>query len=279
MIEKENASLKEMTTIKVGGTAKRLLAPESEDELLDVINREHPKYFIGGGSNLLINDREFDLVVDLKGFNKEIKDLGEGCFLVGASVRLQELINTIYRKGYVGIEFLYSVPGLVGGAVVMNAGRGAGHNMNISHFIVAVHAIENGRKTVYSRTDCMFSHRNSIFKNSDIIVTSVLFMFPKVDMNEAEKAKKARIKFSKDKQDNSKPNFGSVFMTFSPGVMELEKLLKAGNSKAGFSGKTRNWMLNKDDAGFDDVVKAIKKAEKMHRMLFQRCKREVIIWE
>jgi len=278
MIIKENASLKDMTTVRVGGTAKRLVTPESEEELKTFIEEEHPEYFIGGGSNLLINDREFDLVVDLRSFNKEIKDLGKGCFLVGASVRLQKAIDYVNEKGYGGMEFLYSVPGLIGGAVVMNAGRGKAQHCNISKYIVAVNTITDGKEKTYGNSECKFSHRDSIFKNSDIIITSVLFMFDEINKEETKAAKKDRLYFSKTKQDNSHPNFGSVFMDFDPFVMEMMRKMRSGNSRAGFSGKTRNWILNKDDAKYEDILKAIHKAEKMHKLFFRKCKPEVIIW-
>ena len=49
-----NEDLSKYTTVRIGGTAKKMFVPENEDELLKVIEEENPKYFIGGGSNLLI---------------------------------------------------------------------------------------------------------------------------------------------------------------------------------------------------------------------------------
>ena len=112
-----NADLKKLTTFKMGGTVSKLYTPETEDELINLIQDKHPQYFIGGGSNIIINTRVFDSVVNLREFSSTIEDKGNGTYIVGASVRLQKLIKTINADGYGGIEYLYSVPGLVGGAV------------------------------------------------------------------------------------------------------------------------------------------------------------------
>ena len=60
-----NADLKKLTTFKMGGTVSKLYTPETEDELINLIQDKHPQYFIGGGSNIIINTRVFDSVVNL----------------------------------------------------------------------------------------------------------------------------------------------------------------------------------------------------------------------
>lgn len=274
-----DVDLSKLTTIKIGGIARTMKIPESTEELIDLIQKDKPEYYIGGGSNLLINERVFDLVVDLRSFAPDIISLGAGKFRVGASVRLQKLINSINEHNYGGIEFLYSVPGLVGGAVVMNAGRGEKEHKTISDYIISVDAIRDGKLISLNRDECGFAHRTSVFKNTTTIVTSVLFSFPEKSMEVSQKEKKARIEYCKLKQDNASPNFGSVFMTFNPFIMELSKRLRIGGKKAHFSGKTRNWILNSHNARFTDVINAIHKAEKLHKITGKKCRREVIVWE
>ena len=57
--------------------------------------------------------------------NNDIISLGNGKYYIGASVRLQRIINTINKDGYGGIEYLMSVPAMLGGAIYMNAGQGS----------------------------------------------------------------------------------------------------------------------------------------------------------
>ena len=273
----ENQELSKYTTIRIGGTARRVLAPESVDELTALIGKEHPAYFIGGGSNLLIADRAFDLVVDLRQFNTEIDYQGDGVFRVGASVRLQHLIKCVNEKGYGGIEYLYSVPGLVGGAVVMNAGRGRQYDQSISDYIVRVDVIRDGAPVTLEKEDCRFSYRNSAFKGSDDIVTGCTLRFPEMSAEESAERIRERIEYCKRVQDASKPNFGSVFSEKNSRIMNYARKRRIGG-KVHFSGKTPNWLLN-EGGSYDDAISAIRRVERIHKLLFRKCKREVVVWE
>ena len=223
-----NADLKKLTTFKMGGTASKLYTPETEDELINLIQDKHPQYFIGGGSNIIINTRVFDSVVNLREFSSTIEDKGNGTYIVGASVRLQKLIKTINADGYGGIEYLYSVPGLVGGAVVMNAGRGKSFNKCISDYIESVKVFCRGQVYWMEKVDCKFSYRMSNFQHSDAIVLAVRFKFNKTSLETSEALRKERLELCKKKQDNSAPNFGTVFCESNKAIMQLYKYLPIG---------------------------------------------------
>lgn len=274
----KNESLSKHTTIRLGGNAKLFVIPETTDELLDLIVKKNPRYFIGGGSNLLISEREFGMVVDLRSFDSSITQSDDGTFCVGASVRLQKLIRTINEAGYGGIEYLYSVPGLVGGAVVMNAGRGEKYNQCISDYIISVDVIRSGKIITLSKDECGFSYRNSVFKGNSDIVISCKLKFPQVSPEISESKRKERIEHCQKYQDTSKPNFGSVFSKSNSRIMRYVKKRRIGKGNAYFSGKASNWILN-DGGTFSDVVDTIKKAELLHKLLFRKCRREVIIWK
>lgn len=141
----ENEPLAKHTTFKMGGTAIRYYIPENENELLDVITNNKNYLIISGGSNLLINDtKEFPCVIDMHKACTELKQIENGVFYIGASVRIQKAIRFINSCGYGGIEFLFSLPALVGGCIYMNAGRGADKScigdffsMNVPYFIAS----------------------------------------------------------------------------------------------------------------------------------------------
>lgn len=278
MRETHDADLSRLTTVRIGGTAKRLLEPESTQELLELIRAEHPCHFVGGGSNLLINDRAFDVVVSLKSFDKGIENLGGGRYRVGASVRLPSFINAINDDGYGGIEYLCNVPGLVGGAIAMNAGGSRAERRNISDYLISVDAIEDDELVTMPKDACGFEYRNSIFRgNTERIITSALFCFPAKSKDEIEAAKAAKMRFYRERQDSSFPNFGSVFSHANRVVLRVARLLALGG-KVHFSRKTTNWILN-EGGGYDDAIDAMGKVERIHGFIHQECKREVIVWE
>ena len=274
-----NEDLSKHTTIRIGGIADKMLVPESTQELIDIINEHNPQYFIGGGSNLLINDRHFDLVVDLKSFNCTIENLGDGKYFVGASVYLTKFIKVINDDGYGGIEYLCNVPGCVGGAIAMNAGTGKAKNQAISDYVHYIEVIRDGKLIKMTRDECDFSYRDSLFKhNTNYIISAAIFQFPVMNQTESEEAKMEKIQYYRKHQDPSAPNFGSVFKLSSPKIMRLVKKCKVGNRKVHFSGKTSNWLLNEYHGSYEDAIKAIKKAELLHKIFGKKCVREVVVW-
>ena len=279
MIELKNEDLSKHTTVKIGGTAQRFIIPESTEDLINIVNMEHPKYYISGGSNLLINNRTFDLVVSLKSFDSSIYAQSDGVYKVGASTRLQALIKQINGDGFGGIEYLYNVPGLVGGAVAMNAGTGRKQGRAISDYIVSLEVINNGELVTMGAEECGFSYRDSFFKSHpDCIITSVLFQFPTMAQEESSRARKEKMQYYIEKQDSSYPNFGSVFRESNYRIMVIVRKLKIGNN-VHFSGKTVNWILNENHGTYHDAITAIRIVERLHKLFGQKITREVITWE
>jgi len=280
----EKKPLSEYTTFKMGGVAELMYVPETVQELSDCY-KTHPSifnYIIGGGSNLLINDeKSFDEVLSLREFNQLIDDKGDGRYYIGASVRLQKAIVRVNQDGYGGIEYLFSVPGLIGGAVFMNAGRGKKHNKCISDFILEVDYLENGEIKTLSREDCCFSYRSSVFQRMNhVIIIGATFQFAKISQEESMTAINERIELCKRVQDMSYPNFGTVFCESNKYIIRIAKILNWGyKDGVAYSSKTANWLLNREKGTFVQAVSLIKRMEKVHRIFRQNCRSEVIIWK
>ena len=274
--------LSKYTTVRIGGITKTMLVPETVEELINIIAEESPKYFVGGGSNLLISDEhDFEVVVSLREFDKSIENNGDGRYTVGASVRLQQLINAINMDGYGGIEYLYSVPGLVGGAIVMNAGGSVLEGNAISDFIVSVTVLKEGKVIRLPRSKCDFSYRDSIFKKEDAcIVLSVEFQFQKQTMNISKKKIVERQALTKKIHDLSYPNFGSVFKVYNSRIMcAILKFPWRNKKGVCFSKKTQNWLINKGDGTYRQARRKIAFIKLIHRLFSCDCIEEVVIWK
>ncbi|MBO6307883.1 MAG: FAD-binding protein [Oribacterium sp.] len=281
MIIKHDEPLKNYTTFRMGGFAKTIFFPENiEDiELLYDKNGDAFSYILGGGSNLLINDSHyFGEVICLKMLNVKIIREGDGVYQIGGGMRLQKIINEINGDGYGGIEYLYSVPGLLGGAIYMNAGRGPTHHQCISDYLESVTVFINGQVRTLKKEECAFSHRYSAFQDMvNPIILDAHFRFHNEEKDKLREARESRMKLVKEKQDNTKPNFGSVFCKSNTKIM---KILCSISNKKGvhYSKKTPNWLLN-DNGTYEQAIHEIKKAERLHKIMRQSCKREIIIWD
>lgn len=275
----QNEMLDKYTTIKIGGMAKILYFPLTSDELIETVKNVGDKYIIGGGSNLLINDAVcYDAAICLREFNNFIQNIQDGDYRVGAGVRLQRLINTINQDGYGGLEYLFSVPGLIGGAIYMNAGRGRKYNKSISDYILSVDVLYHGEIVTLYKEQCNFGHRSSIFQEGGYVILSAHMRFPAQDKELSRQLKNRRIQFCKEFQDNTLPNFGSVFSQSSGLIMKIIQRIGFGNKHVHFSKKTENWILKEKNATFTDVINVIQKVEKIHNLFRKKIKREVIIW-
>lgn len=277
-----NEPLKNYTNIRIGGTAKNFYMPESTEELIDLINQlKHKKYhLISGGSNLLINDKKtFENVIHMKKVDQKIEDLGNGIYYVGASVPIQKLLVTINKAGFGGIEYLYSVPAYVGGAIAMNAGRGHTSGLAISDYIDDIYVLEKGIKKVLKPSDCSFSYRESIFKTNDnLIVIGATFKFKEIDTS--KNFRKERIQWVKDTQDTTGFNCGSLFREKNLYIMHFIKFFHPGyKDGVTYSKKTANWLINQGEGTYGQATKLINKAVRLHKLLGLKIKLEVIKWD
>ncbi len=120
----EKVSLASMTWLKVGGAADILFSPEDEEDLGNFLKdqRNPIQLVMGAGSNLLIRDGGISgTVVKLgRGFREFSIEGSE--IEVGAALPDRIISERCQQAGISGFEFLYTIPGALGGGLRMNAG-------------------------------------------------------------------------------------------------------------------------------------------------------------
>lgn len=130
MREIDRPSLKERTTLRLGGKAITEILLEGMDDLDDLPQKLKQlggsPLVLGRGSNILAEDGDLGLVIIKVAFGAKIQLLGEenDKVLVKASADtpLPKLLKYCMKNGLSGLEGLAGIPGSVGGAVAMNAG-------------------------------------------------------------------------------------------------------------------------------------------------------------
>jgi UDP-N-acetylmuramate dehydrogenase len=162
-----------LTTLGVGGAAKRLARVTTERELVDVLGEAtEPILVLGGGSNLVIGDAGWDgLVVQIATAGVTIEGGADSRarhahVTASAGVVWDELVGEMVDARLAGIECLSGIPGLVGATPMQNVGA---YGQEVSHSIVAVRAYDRERRAIVtmSRDECAFAYRTSVFRGSD----------------------------------------------------------------------------------------------------------------
>lgn len=167
---KSNYPLKNITTLQIGGSAEKFVIIHSEQELLEATQyaKQHGMDYlvIGGGSNLLVSDEGVDKLI--------IQNKITGIALQGRTLQvqsgtvLQDLVDYSIQHGLTGLQKLTGIPGTVGGAIYGNAGA---YGQTISDNIISVITLENS----FSKEQCQFNYRDSIFKRDGSIILEVTF--------------------------------------------------------------------------------------------------------
>jgi UDP-N-acetylmuramate dehydrogenase len=185
MTIQNNFSLKKYNTFGIEAKAKQFVAVNSIEDL-NTILKEHqsePKFILGGGSNMLLTQDIQALVIhiDLKG-KKVLKEDDDFVWVESqAGENWHEFVLWTIDQNYGGLENMSLIPGNVGTTPVQNIGA---YGTEIKDTFVSCEAmtIANQVMKTFTKEDCNFGYRESIFKHEAkdlFIITSVVFKLTK----------------------------------------------------------------------------------------------------
>jgi UDP-N-acetylmuramate dehydrogenase len=175
------ASLRDYTSLRVGGEATRFVEVSTEEEIISAIEAagDSPILIIGGGTNILVADSGFAGTVIRLSNNKtesEIDACSGATLTIGAGSDWDRFVASTISRGFAGLETLSGIPGTVGAAPIQNIGA-YGHEA--SEFITQVRTYDREQKAIktFTNSECEFEYRNSIFKKNPgrYVVISVQF--------------------------------------------------------------------------------------------------------
>lgn len=256
---KKNILLASYTTFAIGGPADYFCQPKTKKEVIKALQwakNNNLNYFIlGAGSNVLISDKGVrGLVVQMQNLGFKIQN---SKIIAEAGLSLAKLLQIALNHSLSGLEFLAGIPGIVGGAIVANAGT---KKSSISQLVEKVTVLaEDGQIEDISLKECRFGYRKSRFLKTKEIVLEVVFKLKK-EKPEVIKQKMAAILKTRKGQPKGK-NVGSVFKnpSLAPAGELIEKAGLKGKriGRAMISKKHANWIINLDKASSTDVLKLI----------------------
>lgn len=260
---KQNVSLSNYTTYKVGGIARIIVYPKNVKKLvllLNKLNDESVKYkVLGYGSNLVFSDKPYEgVIIKLDSFDKVKID--DTIITAGAGVSLIKLSYKALKEGLTGLEFASGIPGTVGGAVFMNAGA---YKSDMGYIVSEIKVLSPDLKviTLYNK-DLNYKYRDSFLRhNAGYICLEAKLVLRHGDKKLIKELMETRRQKRLLSQPLEYPSAGSVFRNpendFAGKLIEDCGLKGYKIGGAEVSLKHANFIINTGKASANDVMNLI----------------------
>lgn len=161
--------LKDYSTMRLGGIARALATVTTKQDVTDAVawarERSLPILILGGGSNIIFSKGYRGLVVinRITGFEVVSEDADGATIDIGAGENWDDVVARCVSRNLQGIESLSAIPGTAGATPVQNVGA---YGAEIADTLVGVEVYDMLEEAfvTFSKTDCHFGYRTSIFK-------------------------------------------------------------------------------------------------------------------
>lgn len=169
LLIQENLSLKPFNTFGIEARARLFVEAHDETEVREALalanDRGLPLLVLGGGSNLLLT-RDVEALVlrmDSHGVRLLVDDGERVLIEAEAGEPWHPFVLHTLELGLAGLENLSLIPGTVGAAPMQNIGA---YGVEIKDVFAGLVALDrqSGRLREFSREECAFGYRDSLFK-------------------------------------------------------------------------------------------------------------------
>ncbi|MEK9156306.1 MAG: UDP-N-acetylmuramate dehydrogenase [Patescibacteria group bacterium] len=219
---KTNVPLSDYSNYHIGGPARYFFEVKNLsdlraglvewDKIRPTLAKGADKIFIlGGGTNLVIDDRGFGGLVIRTDFNFIEHD--DFAITFGSGAPMSEAVNFCTEAGLAGFAWAGGLPGSVGGAVRGNAGAFGGEiKDNLRE--VASFNLKTRQSRRFSAAECRFGYRTSYFKTQagqDEVIVLAVFDFEAGDRSKIAQEVREREGYRQSHQPLEYPSAGSTF--------------------------------------------------------------------
>lgn len=253
--------MRKHTTFKAGGRVKYFVTPDNVEglkNLLAYLKEHNMEYFVmGNGSNLLVRDEGYDGVVIKIGQNMSHCEVLDNKIKCMAGAFLSKIARDAYENSLTGLEFAAGIPGMIGGAVAMNAGAYGGEFKDVVESVTVMD--KEGNVLDLKNDEMDFSYRHSIVFEKEYIVLSTVIKLEKGNKQEISEKMNGFMDARKEKQPLEYPSAGSTFKR-PEGNFAGKLIMDAGLrgytvGGACVSEKHCGFVINKDNATASDILK------------------------
>ena len=275
-----------LTSFRIGGPAKCVVCPKSEEELSQVLKlcavRGVEPVILGAGTNVLAPDAGMErLVIVLKDALEGMEQLTATSIRVMAGVTMSRAAVFAAGLNLGGLEFAHGIPGTIGGGVYMNAGAYGGE---IKDVCTRVRIMDrNGDARWISNEEAAFAYRHSAIEDNPWIVVAAEFELTPTPEEQVWEKMKELIGKRRASQPLDLPSAGSAFKRpvggYAAALIDQTGLKGFQVGGAAVSEKHAGFVVNLGGATAADVQELLKAvSDKVFDRTGIRLEPEVRIW-
>jgi len=271
MIQPErNIPIAQFTNYKIGGTAREVYFPaDAKDflKLLRTFQKDGTNYYIlGGGSNVLVGDRYFDGDVIITTHMNKYKTFNDH-IVCGAGLPSSKVAEIALENSRTGLEFLYLLPGSIGGSV---AGNARYDDINVSSVLISLIAVhpDKGMKT-FRADEIDFDYKYTSILYEGWYICDVSMKWENGDPTAIKKIMDEIEKARGDAHHFEFPSSGCIFKNDHKNNIQAGRLIDSLGLKGLEVGGARiapfhaNFIINTGNATAQDVLNLIEKVKKI----------------
>ena len=263
----DNEPMSRHTSWRAGGVAKHFVQAQSLDALASYIaalDEDEKLLWLGLGSNTLVRDGGFDgTVIATQGVMTQLaivdeNGIDDNTVYVGAGIASAKLARFCSKHGLTGAEFFAGIPGLVGGALAMNAGAFGGETWPL---VVEVETMNRqGEIKRRSADEFEYGYRHVHGLADEWFVSATLRLKKRPGTGRTVDIKQLLAKRA-DSQPTGVASCGSVFRNpeghYAAQLIENCKLKGKRIGGAVVSQKHANFIINDNNATAEDIESLI----------------------
>lgn len=208
MITQHNEPLAKYSSFRTGGKADRVIFPESSEELVTALRENPDAAVLGNLSNTLVLDGGIDGTVIITTKLNSVSVNGS-TVTAAAGASLTSVAVAARDASLTGCEFLYGIPGTVGGGVFMNAGAYGGEIADIIKS--AAIFSPDGRVVTFSKDELDLGYRTSKLQSAKYILLSATFSLKNGNKDSISSVMDDLMNRRMTTQPLDKPSCGSTF--------------------------------------------------------------------
>jgi len=259
---KINEPMSKHTTWRAGGAAEHYFIPADLNDLsayLQSLTEDESVFWLGLGSNLLVRDGGIkgSVIATANALN-DIELLENNIVEVGSGLPCAILARFCARNNLVKGEFFAGIPGVVGGALRMNAGAFGGETWPL---VTEVQTINKAGELRWRSADDYTTSYRTVTGPVDEWFTKARFKFEAGDGEKAAQDIKKLLSKRAATQPTGTANCGSVFRNPESGyAAQLIEQCGLKNFRIGgavVSEKHANFIINDGTASAADIEELI----------------------